>query len=451
MALFRRTATAVPAYAEHLRHHGIDACTITRVDDFSVIPPISKEDYLHRYPVRELMWRGDVLGAEAWSTSSGSSGRPTYWPRGRHALEQSVDLHDRIFETFFQSRRRSTLVVVGFAMGNWIGGTYTYSAILELARRGHRVSVIAPGMDTTTILANIEELGPAYDQVVLAGYPPFVKDVIDVAGSRVLGQDLRLLLAGEAVSERWRDHVLDRLGRPGEPNRVCSIYGTADMGMIGHETPTTIAVRRAATSDGLLHEALFGDARDTPTFVEVDTSMRFIEVDEGGRFLFTADGAVPLVRYLISDEGRVWSSDQLGRVLRSTGHDIEIGQCSSSSCFVALHGRRDRAASLYAINIYPDAIRFAVEAHPHRLSGKFDVRVDETEEFEQRLVVEAELRQGMEPDVAFGDLLRDQILDGLLGTSDEYRTLHAVKGAAVHPAVVLREFGRTHGPKVRFR
>uniref|UniRef100_UPI0024541076 hypothetical protein n=1 Tax=Nocardia abscessus TaxID=120957 RepID=UPI0024541076 len=46
-----------------------------------------------------------------------------------------------------------------------------------------------------TILANIAELGTRYDQVVIAGYPPFVKDVLDHAPEEVLRQDLRVLLA----------------------------------------------------------------------------------------------------------------------------------------------------------------------------------------------------------------------------------------------------------------
>ena len=61
---------------------------------------------------------------------------PSYWPRGRTAVEESVELHSRIFRRF-GSQNATTLFVVGFAMGNWIGGTYTYAALTALANMLH--------------------------------------------------------------------------------------------------------------------------------------------------------------------------------------------------------------------------------------------------------------------------------------------------------------------------
>ena len=132
-----------------------------------------------------LARHGDIVAAGTWSTSSGSSGKPTYWPRDSLSLEQSIDLYDKIFRRSFQSHERSTLAVIGFAMGNWIGGTYTYTGIQHLRALGHRLSVIAPGIDIAAILSNIADLGPYYEQVVLVGYPPFIKDVLDQAPSSV--------------------------------------------------------------------------------------------------------------------------------------------------------------------------------------------------------------------------------------------------------------------------
>ena len=107
-----------------------------------------------------LARRGDIAEAGTSSTSSGSSGKPTYWPRDSTPLEQSIDLYDTIFRQKLQSHERATLAVVGFAMGNWIGGTYTYTGIQHLRVLGHRLSVIAPGIDVATILSNIADLGP---------------------------------------------------------------------------------------------------------------------------------------------------------------------------------------------------------------------------------------------------------------------------------------------------
>ena len=56
-------------------------------------------------------------------------------------------------------------------------------------------------------------------------------------------------MAGENISEPWRDYILKRIGKEGRAEETCLIYGTADAGIMGHETPTTIAVRRLACGD----------------------------------------------------------------------------------------------------------------------------------------------------------------------------------------------------------
>ena len=158
--VFRRAALEVPAYADFLRSNGVVAELVQTPQDFASVPPVTKTSYLHRYPLNMLARRGDITAAGTWSTSSGSSGKPTYWPRGLLSLEQSIDLYDKIFRQSFQSDERSTLAVIGFAMGNWIGGTYTFTGIQHLRALGHRLSVITPGIDVATILGNIADLAP---------------------------------------------------------------------------------------------------------------------------------------------------------------------------------------------------------------------------------------------------------------------------------------------------
>lgn len=440
---FRRAARDVPAYREFLADNGIDAESIRTSEHFTTVAPVTKTNYLRRYPRPALLWRGDVTGADAWSTSSGSSGKPTYWPRGRVAVEESVELYDRMFRHSFDSHQRSTLLVDGFAMGNWIGGTYTYRAGVELPRRGHRLSVIAPGIDAEAILADIAALGPDYDQVVLAGYPPFVQDVLDRADAAVLRQDLKILLAGESITEQWRDHMLDRIGAPGEPERICLIYGTADAGVMGHETATTIAIRRAAHADPRVAEALFGTDAVLPTFVEYDPHLRYAEVDGEGRFLFTIDSSLPLIRYRINDQGSIQTPWQVAEVLRRYGHRIPIRTSTLGAGFLALHGRSDVAASFYAVKLYPAHVLEALqEPGIHEVvTGKFVLATRTDEHFAQHLDLHVELRETAAPPAAFGPLLARRVVAALCRTNSEYRKLHAVLGTAAEPNISLEPHG----------
>lgn len=214
-----------------------------------------------------------------------------------------------------------------------------------LHRRGFPLSVITPGVDVAAIRAALRTLGPQYARVVLAGYPPFLRDVLDEPGIAD-GVDLRLLMAGESISEPWRDHVLELAGKPDRPELSTLVYGTADLGMIGHETAATVAARRHAEQHPELRRRLFGAAGVTPTFVEYDPSYRYVESDASGALLFTAPNGIPLVRYRINDEGSVFGRDELLAALRAAGLPAPR---PSTARYLVLNGRTDVAATFYSV------------------------------------------------------------------------------------------------------
>ncbi|QXQ15324.1 phenylacetate--CoA ligase family protein [Skermania piniformis] len=452
--VFRR-AVGARAYSDFLADHGVAPATIRTEADYSRIPVMTKDNYLRRYPLDELIPGGDLTDLGTWWTSSGSTGRSTYWGGAGTSTAESVDLYDRIFRRSFAVPGRSVLVVNGFAMGNWIGGIYTYLAALGLRSRKHRLSVITPGMDIERILDNIATLGPHYDQVILTGYPPFVKDVLDQAPDPVLHRDLRLLLAGENVTEEWRDQILGRIGRADSAEHTTLIYGTADAGVMGNETPTTIAVRRLARADPALYRALYGAAPTQPTFVEYEPAYRCTEAGTDGSLLFTADTPIPLVRYRINDLGRVISAAELDAVLRAHGHDLPIATSSRTAGFIALHGRTDVAATFYAVKLYHESVRPAIEdrAAAGRLSGKFVLSGAVDADFEQHLVLDVELCVGGSGGDALATFVQRSVVDSLRRTSTEYRKLHDTLGERAEPRVELHPYGSDrflHGPKHRW-
>jgi phenylacetate-CoA ligase len=455
LGTFRRAALEVPAYADFLRRNGVTAERVQTPRDFARVPPVTKANYLHHYPLNMLAWRGDITEAGTWSTSSGSSGKPTYWPRGPLSLEQSIELYDQIFKQSFQSGQRSTLVVIGFAMGNWIGGTYTFTGLQHLRALGHKVSVIAPGIDVAAILENIADLGPYYEQIVLVGYPPFLKDVLDQAPPPVIGKDLRLLMAGENISEAWRDYILKRIGKEGKADHTCLIYGTADAGIMGHETPTTIAARRLARDDPRLNATLFGDDDVQPTFVEYQPDFRFTEMDPDGYLLFTVDSAFPLIRYRINDLGCVITASGLARLLGQCGHELAVKTSTADAGFIVLGRRADIAATFYALKIFPESVRTALEdpAVAGTVSGKFYLTAQSDQAYGQSLKLDVELRANAAAGEGLAARLQELVVASLLRTNSEYRQLHQTLGQRAEPAISLHCFGTdgfAHGVKHRW-
>ena len=126
--------------------------------------------------------------------------------------------------------------VVCFALGSWVGGLFTLACCRHLAAKGYPLVTMAPGMNKPEIYRILTELGPAFDQVVLLGYPPYLKDVVD--GGPAAGVDwaklkTRLVTAGEVFSEEWRSLVGGRLGSTNPRYDIASLYGTADGGGTG--------------------------------------------------------------------------------------------------------------------------------------------------------------------------------------------------------------------------
>ncbi|MEU7875115.1 phenylacetate--CoA ligase family protein [Dactylosporangium sp. NPDC049140] len=390
LELFREVATAVPAYAAFLAGHGVDPAAVRTAGDFARLPMVTKESYLRRFPLPERCRGGRLDVNDTVAVSSGSSGQPTVWPRSVVDELAVVRRFEDALVNGFGSGASSTLVVVCFALGSWVGGMYTAAACRHLAAKGYPVTVATPGNSVEEILRVVAELAPRYERTVLAGYPPFVKNVVDEGVRR--GVDwpafgVRMLLAGEVFSEEWRD-LLGRRAGMGEPDRgSASLYGTADAGVLGNETPLSVRVRRFLAGRPELARELFGDSR-LPTLVQYDPMTRFFETHEG-TLLFTGDGGVPLIRYHIADEGGLLAHAELVAFCRA--HGFEPGD-GDDRPFVYVFGRSLFTVSYFGANVYPENVTVALE-HPDiadDVTGKFVLQVRTEADEERRLAVVVE-------------------------------------------------------------
>ncbi|WP_237047646.1 phenylacetate--CoA ligase family protein [Lentzea guizhouensis] len=257
--LVQRTAATVPAYRKFLQEHGVSPSS-----GFQDLPLTGKATYHQRYPLPELCRDGTLAGCDMIAVSSGSSGQPTIWPR---SLEDELHVARRFEQVLvdgFGADTRSTLAVVCFPLGTWVGGLFTQACVRHLAAKGCPITVVAPGNNKTEILRVLPELAPHFSQVVLLGYPPFLKDVIDSGTGWSF--DVKLVLAGEVFSEQWRDLVAARAGVENPVRHIASLYGTADAGVLGNETAQSVGIRRFFAHRPDLAREVFGDSR-LPTLV----------------------------------------------------------------------------------------------------------------------------------------------------------------------------------------
>jgi phenylacetate-CoA ligase len=452
--LFRRTAATVPAYQDFLRAQGVDPDAVRELGD---VPLMTKENYHTRYPLGQRCRDGRLAACDIIAVSSGSTGKPTYWPRPAADEQAATDRFEQVFSGSFGAADKPTLAVICFPLGTWVGGLYTTSCCLRLAERGYPITVIAPGNNKDEILRVVPELAPSFAQTVLLGYPPFLKEVID-SGSGWAPMNIKLVMAGEVFSEDWRDLVGARAGMTRPAFDSAALYGTADAGVLGNETPLSITIRRFLAGHPEAAKALTGQLR-LPTLVQYDPAARYFETLADGTLLFSADGGVPLVRYHIADEGGVIGYEELVSFCADHGFDRDLD--GAPLPFAYVFGRSRFAVSFFGANVYPENIAVGLEQPEVSdwVTGKFVLEVAEDEDRNRHLAVAVELAPGEDGGAGRTELAAASILVQLRRLNSEFAhyvpasyqqpqvTLHPAGAPDYFPRGVKHRYTRGAGPK----
>ncbi len=407
LALFESVAATVPAYRAFLAEHGVDPAAVRTVEDFRTLPLLTKDNYLRRHPLAQLCRGGELVGCDMIAVSSGSTGEPTFWPRSVADELAVATRFEQVFHDSFDAGWRPTLAVVCFALGTWVGGMYTASCCRHLAAKGYPITVIAPGTAVEEILRVVTALGPQFEQVVLLGYPPFLKGVVDTGRARGVpwsDYHVKLVMAGEVFSEEWRTLMGQRLGGANPCFDSASLYGTADAGVLATETPLSICIRRYLAEHPAAARELFGQAR-LPTLAQYDPRSRLFEMHDE-TLLFTGDNGIPLIRYHIADTGGLTSFNAMLAFLADHGFDplTELGPDHAAGKpvirelpFVHVFGRSQFTVSYYGANIYPENIAVGLEQQPIAsfVTGKFVMESREDGDRDRYLAIAVELAPGV--------------------------------------------------------
>ncbi len=427
--LFQRCANEVPAYQHFLASRQINPQQIDDYQAFQTLPLMAKADYMRAYPLPERCLGGSLRCADRVAVSTGSTGQPTFWPRSADYEAEVAVRFEQVFKDSFQADQRSTLAVVCFALGNWVGGLFTTSCCWQLARKGYPLLVATPGNNKAEIFRVLRELAPHFEQTVLLGYPPFVKDVIDAGAAEGLDWAQfkpKLVFAGEVFSEEWRSLLGQRTGSEAVCFDSASLYGTADGGVLGNETPFSIAIRRWLAQRPDAARQLFGESR-LPTLVQYDPSSRFFETHDG-TLVVSAENSVPLLRYHIADKGGVVSFKEMWDFLRQRGVQsvADLGLPADfqprNLPFVYVFGRADFTVSYYGANIYPENVTVGLEQPGIVVwvTGKFVLQTQETLDGDKYLHIAVELLPGIIADTSVANKIAESIRDQLLRLNSEF-------------------------------
>lgn len=449
LRLFHEMAENVPAYKDFLNKHNIKHTDISTIDDFKHVPLIDKDNYLREYPREMLVWDGDFKH-QNWviSSTSGSTGKPYYFPRLSKQDMQYTITADLYLRSNFQVHEKSTLYIVAFPMGAWIGGLFTYEAIKTVAEmRGYPLSIITPGIHKKEIINAVKELGHDFDQIIIGSYAPFLKDFLEDGekeGIRWKDYNLGFVFSAEVFSETFRDYLARKVGLENVYRDTLNHYGTVDLGTMSHETPASVLLRREAINDPHLFIDLFKQSTHLPTFTQYLPEMFYFEVVDGHNLVCSADSGIPLVRYDLKDRGGILRQSEVREILPHHNRDFDalmqqnnIADTVWNLPYVHVYERSDFSVSFFAFQIYPETIRKALQRDEliERLTGKFTMRVVYDDNGQQILEVNIEL--GAE-EVASKELeleVQEKIVEQLLKENSEYRETYKHYRRRVYPVI----------------
>lgn len=399
--VYESTVASVPAYREFLKCHRFDPVQVIGIGEFTSLPIIDKANYLSMHGLSQLLPNGNLDRSTTIAASSGSTGEPFFWPRGESLDAETAAIHELLCAELLDTAKHRTLALCCFALGTYIAGIITVQALARCQGKGHRISVVTPGLDRVNAQRCLARLADRFEQVLVIAYPTVLKAILEefrrADGTR-LRPRFRFLSAGEAFSEEYRDYIAALAGEADTTTLGANIYGSADAAILGHETPVSIQIRRWAANDRALCRDLFGSER-LPSVEAFHPYFKHFESVER-RLVLTTFGGIPLVRYAIGDTGGVLRYDEAVGICRDHGYVLsqalqEMG-CAHLNWklpLVFLHGRIDNTVTYIGLNVFPDPIRklLGEAAWLPYLSGRFKLCVEDGERFDQVFQVHVEL------------------------------------------------------------
>lgn len=425
-AVAARAAATVPAYAQQLAAAGISAPAAVA---WTELPLVDKKSYLLAHPFTALT-ADDFAETFTIFSSSGSSGRPFYWPQLKGAQRESAARLRALLEEVFHIDERRTLAVVGLALGSWIGGEH-FSWVLKsfAVEAPYPFAVFSPGNRHDEIIAMIESAGRFVDQVLLFVCPSAIGHLRLRAaqeGRKLPLAKMRYVVIGEPFPEAVRLGFAAEAGVPESEPVMLSIFGSADTGVLGCESPASALVRGLCERDTRLASEL-GFVGVVPHLFHQADPAALLEC-VGGELCVTKWQGVPLVRYNLHDAVRLLRWREIVRhTLTRLPADAPIATILRASAerlpdVLAITGRADSCLLLCGTNLTEAMLDTAVRAPAlaRWLTGNYRARVI-LENGRQRLELTLECRGEAPPSDPAVDTLYPHLVESLGRAQPEFK------------------------------
>ncbi|MEM9884706.1 MAG: hypothetical protein AAF849_02370 [Bacteroidota bacterium] len=424
-AEYLKAVKYVPAYRQLKLQQ--DDCADNR------IPETSKNSFVKKFSISDRCVGGMIPSKGIIiDESSGSSGIPTNWVRGRR--ERQVNKRFIQFGINRLFGKKEKIMINAFAMGSWATGINVSMASSAFSR------VKSTGPEVDKIENTIRHFGTKEEYIVL-GYPPFLKYFVDTTTLDLEQYCIHFIMGGEAMSEGLREYLQAK-----GIQKVISSYGASDLELnIGSENEFTINLRKLLIKEASLRKDLLIEHQNIPMIFQYNPADFYIETNAQDELLISvcrAGYVAPKIRYNIKDKGQTLANSQLMKQLKE--HQINpktLGHCPSDLPFLFHFGRSDQAVSFFGANISPSNIEDVIFHIPKIAESvhSFCITTQEDAQANKQLYIHLESTNGF---LAFqAGALRKEFFEMLAKINQDFREALRMLPFQQQPQLRLHRFG----------
>jgi phenylacetate-CoA ligase len=353
--LYRNAIKRVPAYKNFVAKYSYQGPKIVVWQaSLNDVPEMDKSSYIKQYVLVDKLFDGYLPSSGVmFDESSGSSGTPTSWVRGRKERRFTQRIMQVSFEHLFKNKQ--PIVINTFSMGAWATGLNTTISLLGVSR------VKSIGPDIVKVVDTLKELGPGFNYVI-AGYPPFLKQITDNKELDWNTYSISAVYGGEGISESMREELLKYY------SHVIGSYGASDLEInIAHESDFTIQLRKALTEDENLKHAILSQNRGViPMIFQYNPYDYFIETNQKGELVVTIcrlENLSPRIRYNIHDLGHVEHFYKLKKKLKAHGRSDLLKYAELDFAVLFHYGRSDLSVDYNGAVVGPEEIKQIINSN----------------------------------------------------------------------------------------
>lgn len=455
LKVFHETAEKVPAYKDFLLKYGIkDHKKIVTIEDFKKhVPIMNKKNYLTSYALEELTL-GELSESFIITMSGGTTGNPLFSFSDREGFKSTYPLGmaallDYHFDICDPSKK--VLLINAVSLGIWAGGITGILVYQSLCNKFPNISMVTPGADPERVIDILEKIGKKYDLIFIAAYPTLLKTIFDVGDQRKIRWEdfnIKLGIGGELTDYSLYEYFVEKIS-PKRKDWYCifDVYSGTEIGNPGISTPLTIKIRQIAKNNKNLSLNIFGKNelfalfQSNPIGCWVETINDTIIISKGGK--------MPLIRYDTGDMGKIFSWEEMNKILENNKIDIEEELRKDGWQrpplrwpFLTMLGRKDYSISIFGAKISPESIQTLFSKDPKIHSFKIAPR--EPEKLTPRFTVFIELQPSIElkkeEERKLEEYYSNKILNHLLKISFDFKDAYEINKKALTPKIIIYPF-----------